>query len=572
MAGLETSLPGEAVRRGIASPLARRQYAALAWMQSRVFLNSLRTRRGSFELGARILTSFLFALLAIGPAIGMGMGAYLLASDGHLRSLALPLWILTLMWQFFSALAPTLAGQNPDLSHLLRFPVSFGSWILLYLLYGVVAPSTLIGLLWTAAIGIGATMAHPEGWAWVTLTLVVFALFNLLLSRTILAWIERWMAQRRSREIVTGIFLLFALFAQIFNPAFHEHRRGLPYGLTRGKIVRLGHQIWEFEKVLPPGLAAESIAESIRNHPLQKAEDLGWVGIYAVAVAGLLTIRLRDESRGENFSEAPRRVAVSRAGTRKPARSWLAFSGPVAAVFEKDLRYLLRSGPMLYNLASPLVMVFLFGGMAGSSYGRFSAVRMQYALPLGMVWAFLGLTRLISNSLGTEGHGIQFYFLSPTPLRTVVLGKNALHLVLFLLEALLITVVVVVRFGAPSPSVAAVAIAWMLFAVPANFAAGNALSIAMPYRVNMARMSREQGALGNGLLSMLTQFGIVAVGALVIVPCAVFGRQWIAVPILLLVAAAGLVVYWRVLANVDRMVGARMESLTRDIAKATPAG
>ncbi len=566
MAGVDTT------NAGPLSSLARRQYAALAWMQGRMFVNSLRTRRGSFELGARIVTFLLFALLAIGPAIGMGMGAYLLISDGHLRSLAVPLWILTLMWQFFSALAPALAGQNPDLSHLLRFPVSFGSWILLYLMYGVVAPSSLIGLLWTAAIGIGVLIAHPEVWAWVTLTLVVFALFNLLLSRMILAWIERWMAQRRSREIVTGIFLLFALCAQVFNPAFHQRRHGMPYGLTRGKIALLGYRVWQFEKVLPPGLAAESIAESISQRAVQKAENLSWLGGWAVAVAGLLVVRLRSESRGENLSEAPQRTTVARARTQMQTRRWLDFSGPIAAVFEKDLRYLLRSGPMLYGLASPLVMVFLFGSTVRPGYGRLAAVRMEYALPLGLVWAFLGLTRLISNNLGTEGQGIQFYFLSPTPLRTVVLGKNALHLALFLLEAVLITIMVVVRCGPPSPSVAALSLAWIAFAIPANFAAGNALSISMPYRVNMARMSREQGAVGNGLLSMLTQFGIVAVGALVAIPAVLFGRPWLAVPILLLLAGIGALVYWRVLAHVDHMIASRMESLTRDVAKANATG
>lgn len=541
-------------------------------MQFRVFVNSFRNRRGSVELGARIVTFFLFGLLAIGPAVGMGVGAWLLASDGHLRTLAVPLWILTLMWQFFSALAPALAGQNPDLSHLLRFPVSFGSWILLYLLYGLVAPSTLIGLLWTAAIGIGATIAHPEGWAWVALTLAAFSLFNLLLSRTILAWIERWMAQRRSREIITGLFLLLALCAQIFNPAFHEHHRGLPYGLTRSKIGLLGYRIWKFEKVLPPGLAAESMAESIRNHPVQKSQDLGWLGGYSLGVAALLALRLRAQSRGENLSEVPGRDSTAAKPTRATARRWLDFSGPMAAVVEKDLRYLLRSGPMLYNLASPLVMVFLFSGMTRTSYGRWSAIRTEYSLPLALIWAFLGLTRLISNSFGAEGHGIQFYFLSPMPLRTVLLGKNVLHLILFMLEAVLITILVVVRFGPPAPSVAAAALAWMLFAVPANFAAGNALSITMPYRVNMARMSREQGAVGNALFSMLTQFGIVAVGALIIIPCVALGHPWMAVPILCLVAAFAAAIYWRMLAHVDGMMESRMESLTRDVAKATAAG
>lgn len=292
---------------------------------------------------------------------------------------------------------------------------------------------------------------------------------------------------------------------------------------------------------------------------------MGWLGLYVFGAGGLLALRLRSESRGENLSEAPRRSTKTRSRAR--SRALLDFSGPLAAVFEKDLRYLLRSGPMLYNLAAPLVMAVVFGGaMRG---GKASSIRVEYALPIGMVWAFLGLTRLICNNLGAEGDGIQFYFLSPTPMRTVILGKNFFHLLLFLLEAVLVSGLVIFRFGLPAPSIAAATLAWLLFAIPANFAAGNLLSINMPYRVNMARIRRETGAMGNGLLSMLAQFGILAVGAAVLAPCAFLGHNWWPTPVLLVLAVVALFVYLRVLGNVDRMVQSRMESLTLEIMKTT---
>ncbi len=565
MAGVESAPPRPPARWGFLSPLARGQYVALAWVQTRMFVNSLRTRRGSVELGARILTFFVFGAIAIGPSIGLGIGAYFGAANGRRLAIAVLLWVLFLAWQFFAALAPALAGQNPELSHLLRYPVSFGTWLVLFLVYGLAAPSTLIGLLWITAIGIGITVARPDLLAWTALTLALFAFFNLLLSRMILAWIERWLAQRRTREIVTAIFLFLALGAQALNPAFHQSRQSRFYGIQPPKVVHLSQRFWNIQRVFPPGLATDSVMQAMQHRSLRGPEDLGWLGFYILAAGGLLALRLRSESRGENLSEAPRAsTAASRKVRRRPL---LDFSGPIAAVFEKDLRYLLRSGPMLYNLAAPLVMVVVFGGaMRGSSM---SGIRLQYALPFGMVWAFLGLTRLICNNLGMEGDGIQFFFLSPTPLRTVVLGKNLLHLVLFLLEAAVISALVIFRFGVPAPSVAAATLGWLLFAVPANFAVGNLLSINMPYRVNMARIRRETGAVGNGLTSMLTQLGILVVGALVIAPCAFLGHPWLAVPILLLLAAISLFVYLRILGNVDRMVLSRMESLTLEIMKTT---
>jgi ABC-2 type transport system permease protein len=555
MAGVEAAAPW-----GFLSRQARQQYAALAWVQTRMFFNTLRTRRGSFELGARVASFLVFTGVALGPSIGLGFGAWSMAYRGHWQAVALLLWVLLLAWQGFSALAPALAGQNPELTHLLRFPVSFGSWILLYLIYGVAAPSSIIGLLWTTAIGIGVSVARPAIAGWVALTLVLFALFNLLLARTILAWIERWLAQRRTREIVTGLFLVFALGAQALNPAFHPNYH---YKRQKQVVVQIFDRLSRVQAIFPPGLALSAVAAADQDNDLKSAQALLALALYAAGTAGLLAIRLRAESRGENLSEAPRRSSGIRAA--RPRRSLIDFSGPLAAVFEKDLRYLLRSGPMLYNLAVPLVMLVVFGG--GMRAGTFSGLRMTYALPLGLIWAFLGLTRLISNNLGAEGEGIQFFFLAPTPMRTVILGKNLLHLTLFVLEAVAITVLVVVRFGRPEVSIAAATLAWLLFAVPANFAVGNLLSIRMPYRLNLTRMRREPGALGNGLSSMLAQVVLIAAGGAVIAGCTIAGHRWLATPVLLLLAAVSVTVYARVLASVNGMVERRRDALTLEVMK-----
>jgi ABC-2 type transport system permease protein len=449
--------------------------------------------------------------------------------------------------------------------------VTFGSWILLYLVYGLAAPSSLIGTLWAVAIGIGISVARPDLAGWTALTLAMFVLFNLLLSRMILAWIERWLAQRRTREIVTGILLFLALGAQALNPAFHPHHGGLPFGVRQETVERIGDNAWKIQSALPPGLASESIALAMEHRGLREAGPLGWLALYTLGAAALLAWRLQAESRGENLNEAPRgapqRAGAAKARARAQARpsALMDFSGPIAAVFEKDLRTLLRSGPMLYNLAAPLVMAVVFGGAMGG--GQFSQFRVEYALPVGMVWAFLGLTRLVCNNLGAEGPGLQFYFLSPTPLRTVVLGKNLLHLTLFVLEAAVIAALVVFRFGAPSPSIAAATVAWILFAVPANFAAGNLLSVRMPYRLNLARIRREPGALGNGLLSVLVQFGLLALGGAVVVPCQAFGHPWAAPAILVLLAAGSGFFYFRVLSGINCIRQSRIESLMFELAQ-----
>jgi ABC-2 type transport system permease protein len=563
MAGVAPPSPQKPVHGSLFSPLARGQYAALVRLQIRIFVNSLRTKRGGFELGARIVAFLVFGAVATGPSVGLGFGAYFAAANNHVAGISILLWILFLMWQGFAALAPALAGQNPELTHLLRYPVSFGSWITLYLVYGLAAPSTLIGLFWTTAIGIGIAVARPQQLPWIALTLALFAFFNLLLSRMILAWIERWLAQRRTREIVTAIFLFLGLGLQALNPAF-QSRNGLLHRLSHQKAAHIPSRVWTIQSLFPPGLVTSSLMPATHAPEPGRPQSLSLLCLYTLGAGGLLALRLRSESRGENFSEAPR-VSSASAVRKVRRRPVLDFSGPIAAVFEKDLRYLMRSGPMLYNLAAPLVMVVVFGGAFRG--GQLSRIRGEYALPVGLAWAFLGLVRLICNNLGMEGDGIQFYFLSPTPMRTVILSKNFFHLALFLLEAGLISTLIVFRFGLPAPSIVAATLAWLLFAIPANFAAGNLLSILMPYRVNLVRIRREPGGLGNGLSSMLTQLAILAVGALVLAPCAFLGHTWLAAPIFLVLAAISLFVYLRVLGNVDRMVQSHQESLTLEIMK-----
>jgi ABC-2 type transport system permease protein len=550
-------------RYGFASRLARQQYAALAWARLRIFTHSMRSPRGGVDLSAGIMSYVVGLVIALGPSVGLGYGAWAALTQHHPLGVTAEFWAVCLIWQFLSAMAPALAGQNPEMHHLLRYPLSFGSWVLLYLLYGMISPSSIIGTLWCVAMGIGISLARPDLMGWAALVLAIFALFNLLLSRAILAWVERWMAQRRTREIVTGLFLFLALGAQMMNPAINHYNGKLPFGLKQTTVMRVSEKAMKLEGLFPPGVASASVLGAGQGENEAAAAGLGVLLLWMLAAGGALTIRLRAESRGENLSEAPRRQT---ARTGVPRRQRLNLSGPLGAVFEKDLRYLLRSGPMLYALAAPVVMVVLFS----STYrqGAFSSVKLEYALPLGLVWAFLGLTRLVYNNLGGEGEGIQLYFLSPTPARTVVLGKNALHATLFAMEAALIGGMIIFRFGWPAPSIAAATLAWLLFAVPANFAAGNTLSITMPYRVNLTRMRAERGSLGNGMLSMFIQLTILGVGAAVLVPFAFFGRPWLATPILLALAAGSLFAYLRVLASVNGMVERRRESLALEIMKA----
>lgn len=549
--------------RPVPAPLSvRAQYGAVAQMRWRMLVNSLRKGRGRVELGARIVWTGFFLLICAAIALGMGQAAWLFAKDNELKMLPLLLWPVLLMWQLMPVMLSSFQ-ENVDLSILLRFPLSFRSYMLLYLFFGLFDFSSLLGVLALLGIWIGTVLARPDMALWEGIALALFAAFNLLLTRMIFAWLDRWLAQRRTREILGILFLFFFLGLQLLNPALHRHARGAS-AMNPAAIRKTLNAADRLQGPLPPGLTARSIEADGEGHALSAAAALGWLSLYTLGAAALLGLRLHAEYRGESLGEAPGKVNQAEAARAQGSRLRFKGAGAIGAVLEKELHYLLRSGVMLYSMAAPLFMLFILGRPQGGHGGAFG-----YALPLGSAFGFLGLSRQICNSLGGEGAGIQLYFLLPTRFRTVMLAKNIMQIGLFCLELILACSIVWFRFGMPGPELIAATFCWLLFALPLQLAAGNVLSITMAYRMTLTRLSREQGATGNGFLSLLIQLAILAIGAIVFFALSYLGHAELAAPVFLVLAVGGFLAWFRVLSNVDRMATGRREALIAALAKGT---
>jgi ABC-2 type transport system permease protein len=535
-----------------------------------MFVFGLRSIRGILELGASGIELMIFTFVGLGLGIGLGFASHSLASHGMWLYLPVEFWVLCLVWQMIPVALASFQDQF-DLSGLLRFPVSFGTFFVLYVVFGLADVSTILGLLCCAGIWIGIALVRPEIAAWIALGLMGFAAFNVLLARAILAWVDRWLAQRRTREVASAVLVLFVVGLQLLNPALREGRHGLIHheqqaGSRHKPAEEAAPWVRAAEAVqlwLPPGLAAGAVQHAAENQPLPATGSMGLLGLYVLAIGGVLGVRLRAEFRGENLGEAPSR---QKAEVRE--REWLLNgAGPLSAVFEKELRTLLRSMPQLYALGVPVVMVFVIGSLfrnGGSAMGH----SFQMALPVCVAYGLLGFTRIIYNNLGTEGTGIQMLFLFPTPISTIILGKNLFHGILYCLVAVLSAVLASVRLGTASAAVMASTFAWLIFSLPANLTIGNIFSLVMPYRVNPGRITRQPGSQANALLSMLIQTTLLALGAGVVGLCTFVGKIWLAVPILLTMAAIAIFAWWRVLRNLDVMANEHRDELIAKLARA----
>lgn len=563
------------------SRLARAQYAALAAMRGRMLANSLRSKEGAFEFGARAVSYIVYGFMGLGLAIGAGAAAHPLVAQSEWQLLPIEFWVVCVLWQ---AMAIALASfqEQFDLSSLLRFPISFASFSLLYLVFGIIDIPTLIGGLCCVGIFVGATLARPDLAGWAIASLAVLAAFNVLLARAIFAWIERWLSRRRSREIVSALFLVAVVSLQLLNPALrdesnHAHRQMH----APSAVSQLGRQIRQWparfyavQAWLPPGLSATMLARGGEDDRRGFALATAAAGLYLLAIAALLSIRLHAEYRGESLSEAP---AIARNQVRE-SRTSFGGAGPgsatvwtgaprwgeVGAILEKELLTLSRSVPQIYAICVPALMAFVIGGLFRGGPGRSS---LQLGLPVSVAYGLLGFTQLLYNNLGAEGPGIQLIFLSPSPVKKVLLGKNLFHAALYLVVALAAGVLASFRAGFPGPLVIADSAAWITFALPANLAAGDILSLTMPYRISPGRIGRQSGSQGNALLSMLIQATILGLGAAAIGLCGLFGKQWLAAPILLALAAAAVLAWLRVLHNVDRLANSRRDVLLAKLAK-----
>ncbi|MGA8201120.1 MAG: hypothetical protein WB814_13705 [Candidatus Sulfotelmatobacter sp.] len=540
------------------------QLTAIAWLRWRLFVNTLRTARGQWELLSRILVSFAFTVLGLGGAFALGAFAYFFLMRGKPQLLAVPLWIIFFFWQLFPIMS-TAFTNNPDSSDLLRFPLSYSSYYLVRLAYGAFDPASAIGALWTGGVLVGVSFAKAALLPWMLLVLLAFAAFNLLLMQMVFAWVERFLAQRRTREIMGILFVLLMLSFQLIGPLTRYGRRAQP------EVQRVVTVLAPVQAILPPGLAADAIVQGIYPQWPVALSSLALLCGFIIVIGYGLHLRLLAQYHGENLNET---IAASAFPQDRPLRlGWRlpGFPGPVAAVFEKEVRYLLRSGPMLLNLVMPIfaLLVFRFGGMNAARHsGLFVARTPNLAFPLAAAYTLLMLTNLVYNTFGGDAGGIQFFYASPVSFRQIVLGKNLTHATILCFEIVIALIAVTLLYGRPALDIRIATLAGLLFAAPVNFAVGNILSLYSPKKLDYSKFGRQRASQTTVLISLALQIVVVGVGVSVFWTARYLGNSWIAALLLLLLAAASLTIYSMVLNRLDRLARERRETLIAELCRA----
>jgi ABC-2 type transport system permease protein len=539
--------------------LAREQFAAILQMRWLVFLHSLRTRQGKMELVSRILFAGLATMAGLGGFVGFGVGAYYFASHQQCDSLAFLLWPVMLFWQMFPVMSTAFSG-TVDSTNLVRFPLSYRSYYLIQLVDGLIGPASLIPCLWLLGIMLGIAVCSPSLFLPAALVLATFGLVNLLLSRMVLSWVERWMQQRRTREIFGLIFFVLMMSMQFIGPIMGriEHKQ-------KREVTAVVQQFSALQKPLPPGAAAEAIADVAKGDLRNSALYFSVLGAYGAAFFSLLGVRTKALYRGENLSEVARKQKSTIDRRLKPGWDVFGWPGPIAAMFEKEIRYLSRSGQMLLALLSPLLLtvLFKFQSNTGNPLMRTSSRAFQ----VGAALAVMSTMNMFQNSFGGDGGGLQMFYAAPVKFRQIMLGKNLAHAAVCAAELAAVSLALAFFGLIPPIEVVVSTLAAALFAIIAEATVGNMLSLYVPKKIDFGKFNRQQGSPAAVLASLAGIVAIFGLSALVLFVSPMLGSIWIATGIMTTLTCAAAFAYFGVLNQVDRIAFSRQEKLLAEICR-----
>jgi len=561
-----------------ASQLSWQHLKTIAWLRFRIFRNSMRGKSAMGDLLVNILSYFVLTIIVIGPAIGSGIGSFYIIYTHRYPMIAIVFWAIFLIWQFVG-INTTTAGPSFDLATLTRFPIRYRDYLLIRLSFGFFDPSTLAGFGCLTGMCIGVGIANKSLLPWTILTAFLFGVCNIFFSRMIYTWLERWLAQRRTRELVTGFIIAaslgFQLVVQLIEKGSGpEHHHGFS-----PLVLKAADTFVQINWFLPPGLATISIE---KYHS-------GLIGISLAAFAALLLYtvsfflclhaRLHAEYMGENLSEAPtqsrsKSAKITKVSVRlvtsqtQQAEGFL--SASLKACVIKEFRYLLRSGPKLYALVVPVFMVIVFSfrnsTLSQSELGYSPGGHFLFGY--GCLYLQLILVNMLYNAFGSDASGIQAYLLAPIGMRKVVLSKNIVTATVLAIELILIYLAVVFSSSAPMPDLAASVIIWSIFAFLVNLAIGNVRSITSPKRIDPAQVRRQNVSALSAFISLGVTLATSALGAGILAGSyLISGNFWPAALGMLFLSVLGGVAYALVFKQLDTITADNLETFTRELCK-----
>lgn len=476
-----------------------------------------------------MLGMLLALAVALLIALGLGVAAYVLSSpeimaqitqrEGRSTAGSVPsaqfifFSILTFFYLMWATLPLSVGtGRQFEPGRLLMYPISLRKLFALDFVSETVNLQSIFAIPAILALGLGAGLAKAAvGWA--LLAALLAAIFGLALAKWLSISVGSMMRRKRARAES-----LLALL-------------GIVIGLGGAALAELAPALFKHAESFrglrwtPPGAVALALTGG-----LVKGGGTDYVLALATLIAySALLIAV-------SFAIA-QRAALGKGGSRRDAKPKLktanetytgwefpGLSGELAAVVEKELRYVFRNAQARLMVLMPLILIVLrvvntnrFSAEMSPAPGSFGSEILTYAEGLiataGVLYVFLILTGISCNLFAFEESGMRTLILSPVARAKILVGKNiAVTVMALIFSGALLLVNELIFADLTLHGLSFAALSFVVFAALMSII-GNALSVRFPKRMKFGKRMNVSGATGLLLIPIIVLLALPPLGA-----------------------------------------------------------
>jgi len=364
-----------------------------------------------------------------------------------------------------------------SLDKFLHLPVSLGSAFMINYVGSISSAGAIVFLPLMIGLAIGLVFSKGPGMIVLFPLIAAFALMVTAVTHQFRGWLASLMVnQRRRRTIISVATLMFVLIVQIPNIVNFTSRgwRNRPGSERGGQITKqiqeLDRQLatreitpeehdrrvnelrpppeenWSFiqqtagtlNRFIPLGWLPYGVASAFEGKLLPGA--LGTIGLALIGAGSLrrsylTTMRLYKgdfNARPSSTSTATADASTSVQASTKSRKYGAAFlerkigglSEHASAVTMASLRAMMRAPEAKLMLLSPIIMLFVFGGMFFNHREPPPELLRPLMASGGFTFIFFMTLGMVGNQFSFDRSGFRTYVLSPAPRKDILLGKN----------------------------------------------------------------------------------------------------------------------------------------------------
>lgn len=460
--------------------------------------------------------------LALLLALGLGVAAYVLTSPEIVLTGAQTLsaknqgqaptfppaefifFSIFAMCYLLWATLPLSIGSSRqfDPGNLLLYPISLRKLFAVDFVSDIASLQSVFAIPAIIAMGIGAGLAQGKLVGGLLISLVAVA-FGLALSKWVSTSIGSLIRKKRARGET-----LLALMGAIAGLGGLLFSQGVPLFLRHAESISAFR--WT-----PPGALAFALSHGLRDGSTARyIFALTVVFAYTIVLLAITFWLARRAILGGGTRRRGRRSASAVAVTENYAGWEVPLVSPdLAAVVEKELRYLMRNAQLRMMSLMPLILIIIRlmnrrhlneTAVAGNRFfTEFIKYGEGFMATTGVLYVFLILSGISCNQFAFEHAGMRTLVLSPVDRKRILMGKNiAISTVALIFSAGVLAVNQLVFRDVTLAALLFAGISFLIFASMTSMM-GNWFSIRFPKRMKFGARMNVSGVVGVLLIPMI---------------------------------------------------------------------